>query len=77
MQIQKKKFNLKIFKFKFKFKFFRICKQLRDMAGSEVFDLTKRQLEQYFGIAEGAKLFNQISLARNENKVNNENNEIF
>lgn len=76
MQIQKKKFNLKIFKFKFKFKFFRICKQLRDMAGSEVFDLTKRQLEQYFGIAEGAKLFNQISLARNENKVNNKN-EIF
>lgn len=74
MQIQKKKFNLKIFKFKFKF--FRICKQLRDMAGSEVFDLTKRQLEQYFGIAESAKLFNQISLARNENKVNNKN-EIF
>ncbi|XP_031770787.1 epidermal growth factor receptor kinase substrate 8-like isoform X2 [Apis florea] len=47
----------------------KICKQLRDMAGSEVFDLTKRQLEQYFGIAEGAKLFNQISLARNENKT--------
>lgn len=46
------------------------------MAGSEVFDLTKRQLEQYCGIAEGVKLFNQILLARNENKVNNKN-EIF
>lgn len=49
--------------------FFRICKQLRDMAGSEIFNLTERQLEQYFGIAEGAKLFSQILLARNENKT--------
>lgn len=55
--------------------FFRICKQLRDMTGSEIFGLTKRQLE-YYDIAEGAKLFNQILLARNENKVNNKN-EIF
>lgn len=53
--------------------FFRICKQLRDMAGSEIFNLTERQLEQYFGIAEGAKLFSQILLARNENKVKNKN----
>lgn len=56
--------------------FFRICKQLRDMAGSEIFNLTERQLEQYFGIAEGAKLFSQILLARNENKVKNKN-ELF
>ncbi|KAG9435174.1 epidermal growth factor receptor kinase substrate 8-like protein 1 isoform X1 [Apis mellifera carnica] len=47
----------------------KICKQLRDMAGSEIFNLTERQLEQYFGIAEGAKLFSQILLARNENKT--------
>lgn len=53
--------------------FFRICKQLRDMAGSEIFNLTERQLEQYFGIAESAKLFSQILLARNENKVKNKN----
>lgn len=56
--------------------FFRICKQLRDMAGSEIFNLTERQLEQYFGIAESAKLFSQILLARNENKVKNKN-ELF
>lgn len=46
------------------------------MAGSEIFNLTERQLEQYFGIAEGAKLFSQILLARNENKVKNKN-ELF
>ncbi|XP_017759781.1 PREDICTED: epidermal growth factor receptor kinase substrate 8-like isoform X2 [Eufriesea mexicana] len=44
------------------------CKQLRDMAGSQVFDLTKRQLEQYCGIVEGNKLYSQISLARAENE---------
>ncbi|XP_061927082.1 epidermal growth factor receptor kinase substrate 8 isoform X2 [Apis cerana] len=48
----------------------KICKQLRDMTGSEIFGLTKRQLE-YYDIAEGAKLFNQILLARNENKTKN------
>lgn len=41
------------------------------MAGSEVFDLTERQLEQYCGIAEGHKLYSQISLARAENEVSN------
>lgn len=48
----------------------KICKQLKDMTGSEIFGLTKRQLE-YYDIAEGAKLFNQILLARNENKTKN------
>ncbi|XP_068971202.1 epidermal growth factor receptor kinase substrate 8-like isoform X1 [Bombus flavifrons] len=44
------------------------CKQLRDMTGLEVFDLTKRQLEQYCGIAEGSKLYGQILAARTESE---------
>lgn len=49
--------------------FFRTCKQLKDMTGLEVFDLTKRQLEQYCGIAEGSKLYGQILAARTESEV--------
>ncbi|CAD1468485.1 unnamed protein product, partial [Heterotrigona itama] len=48
------------------------CKQLRDMTGSEVFDLTGRQLEQYCGVAEGSKLHSEISTARIESEVSYE-----
>lgn len=44
------------------------CKQLRDMTGSEVFNLTRRQLEQYCGITEGSKLYSEISTARIESE---------
>ncbi|KOX73730.1 Epidermal growth factor receptor kinase substrate 8 [Melipona quadrifasciata] len=44
------------------------CKQLRDMTGSEVFNLTKRQLDQYCGVAEGSKLYSEISTARIESE---------
>ncbi|KOC59829.1 Epidermal growth factor receptor kinase substrate 8 [Habropoda laboriosa] len=42
------------------------CKQLRDMTGSEMFDLTKRYLEQYYGPLEGGRLYDEISKARDE-----------
>lgn len=42
------------------------CKQLRDMTGSDIFDLTKRQLEHYCGVTEGSKLYSQITLAKTE-----------
>nr|XP_012138426.1 PREDICTED: epidermal growth factor receptor kinase substrate 8-like [Megachile rotundata] len=42
------------------------CRQLRDMTGSEVIELTKRQLEQYCDVVEGGKLYDMISLARVE-----------
>ncbi|KAI4478630.1 hypothetical protein M0804_011658 [Polistes exclamans] len=44
----------------------KVCKQLRDMTGAEIFNLTKRQLEQYFGPDEGGKLEQQLILSRNE-----------
>lgn len=44
------------------------CKQLKDMTGAEVFNLTKRQLEQHCDVGEGSKLYSQISLARVESE---------
>ncbi|XP_034170990.2 epidermal growth factor receptor kinase substrate 8 isoform X1 [Osmia lignaria lignaria] len=44
------------------------CRQLRDMTGSEVMELTRRQLEQYCGVAEGGKLFDDIESAKNESE---------
>ncbi|XP_043683434.1 epidermal growth factor receptor kinase substrate 8-like [Vespula pensylvanica] len=44
----------------------KVCKQLKDMTGAEIFNLTKRQLEQYFGPNEGEKLGEQLILSRNE-----------
>ncbi|XP_076761298.1 epidermal growth factor receptor kinase substrate 8 isoform X1 [Xylocopa sonorina] len=44
------------------------CKQLKDMTGSEVFNLSKRVLEQHCDVAEATKLYNQISLARAESE---------
>ncbi|XP_046747102.1 epidermal growth factor receptor kinase substrate 8-like isoform X1 [Diprion similis] len=41
------------------------CRQLRGMAGYELFMLSKRQLEQYCGQAEGRRLDSQITLSRN------------
>lgn len=49
----------------------RACKQLRDMTGSDIFDLTKRQLEHYCGVTEGSKLYSQITLAKTETEVSN------
>ncbi|XP_026667833.1 epidermal growth factor receptor kinase substrate 8-like [Ceratina calcarata] len=48
----------------------KVCKQLRDMTGSDVFNLTKRQLEQHCDVGEGSKLYSQISLARVESEKN-------
>lgn len=39
------------------------------MTGSEVMELTRRQLEQYCGVAEGGKLYDEIELAKNESEV--------
>ncbi|XP_046836663.1 epidermal growth factor receptor kinase substrate 8-like [Vespa crabro] len=44
----------------------KVCKQLKDMTGAEIFNLTKRQLEQYFGPNEGEKLEKQLISSRNE-----------
>ncbi|XP_047368940.1 epidermal growth factor receptor kinase substrate 8-like isoform X1 [Vespa velutina] len=44
----------------------KVCKQLKDMTGAEIFNLTKRQLEQYFGPNEGERLEKQLILSRNE-----------
>ncbi|KAK2585210.1 hypothetical protein KPH14_009916 [Odynerus spinipes] len=44
----------------------KVCKQLKDMTGAEIFNLTRRQLEQYFGPSEGTRLEQQIMLSRNE-----------
>ena len=42
------------------------------MTGSEVFNLTRRQLEQYCGVLEGSKLYSEISTARIESEVSYE-----
>lgn len=47
----------------------RACKQLRDMTGADVFELTKRQLDHYCGATESGKLYSQITLARTETEV--------
>ncbi|CAD6244137.1 GSCOCG00013264001-RA-CDS [Cotesia congregata] len=47
----------------------KICKQLKDMTGSELFSLTKRQLEQYCGLVEGRRLDGQLTLSRNASGV--------
>ncbi|KAG7206773.1 hypothetical protein KM043_000689 [Ampulex compressa] len=44
----------------------KVSKQLKDMTGSDVFGLSRKQLEQYFGTTEGGRLVGQITLARNE-----------
>lgn len=42
------------------------CKQLKDMTGSDILNLTRRQLDQFFGTTEGGRLDGQITLARKE-----------
>ncbi|XP_043253471.1 epidermal growth factor receptor kinase substrate 8-like isoform X2 [Colletes gigas] len=42
------------------------CKQLRDMTGSDIFDLTRRQMDHYCGAGEGSRLYSQITLLRTE-----------
>lgn len=42
-----------------------ICKQFRSMDGTDLFNLTKRQLEHHCGLAEGRRLNGQITLSRN------------
>ncbi|XP_015431232.1 PREDICTED: epidermal growth factor receptor kinase substrate 8-like protein 1 [Dufourea novaeangliae] len=44
------------------------CKHLRDRTGSDIFDLTRRELEHSCGIAEGGRLFSQITLAKSESE---------
>ncbi|XP_014478561.1 PREDICTED: epidermal growth factor receptor kinase substrate 8-like isoform X2 [Dinoponera quadriceps] len=44
----------------------KICKQFESMNGTELFNLTRRQLEQYCGMSEGSRLNGQLTLARNE-----------
>lgn len=39
------------------------------MNGTELFNLTRRQLEQYCGSSEGSRLNGQLTLARNESGV--------
>ncbi|XP_034936207.1 epidermal growth factor receptor kinase substrate 8-like protein 2 isoform X2 [Chelonus insularis] len=43
----------------------KIRRQLKEMTGSELFNLSKRQLEQYFGLTEGRRLDSQITISRN------------
>ncbi|XP_053975034.1 epidermal growth factor receptor kinase substrate 8-like isoform X1 [Hylaeus volcanicus] len=47
------------------------CKQLRDLTGSDIFDLTRRQMEHYCGVSEGTRLYSQITLARSESEQKN------
>lgn len=44
----------------------RICKQLEDMNGMELFNLSRRRLEQLCGLSEGSRLNGQLTLAKNE-----------
>ncbi|KAK0169913.1 hypothetical protein PV328_010544 [Microctonus aethiopoides] len=43
----------------------KICKQFNGMTGSDLFSLSKRQLEQYCGPVDGRRLDGQITLSRN------------
>lgn len=47
----------------------RICKQFNGMTGSDLFSLSKRQLEQYCGPVDGRRLDGQITLSRNASGV--------
>ncbi|XP_011686748.1 PREDICTED: epidermal growth factor receptor kinase substrate 8-like isoform X2 [Wasmannia auropunctata] len=44
----------------------KICKQLEDMNGTELFNLSRRRLEQLCGLSEGSRLNGQLTLAKNE-----------
>ncbi|XP_012538537.2 epidermal growth factor receptor kinase substrate 8 [Monomorium pharaonis] len=44
----------------------KICKQLENMNGTELFDLSRRRLEQLCGLSEGSRLNGQLTLAKNE-----------
>ncbi|XP_029165811.1 epidermal growth factor receptor kinase substrate 8-like isoform X2 [Nylanderia fulva] len=44
----------------------KICKQLEDMNGMELFNLSRRRLEQLCGLSEGSRLNGQLTLAKNE-----------
>ncbi|XP_032681228.1 epidermal growth factor receptor kinase substrate 8-like isoform X1 [Odontomachus brunneus] len=44
----------------------KICKQFENMNGTELFNLTRRELEKYCGLSEGSRLNGQLTLARNE-----------
>ncbi|RLU23216.1 hypothetical protein DMN91_003419 [Ooceraea biroi] len=48
----------------------KICKQLEGMTGTEVFNLSRRRLEQLCGLSEGSRLNGQLTLARNDCEVN-------
>ncbi|KYQ55368.1 Epidermal growth factor receptor kinase substrate 8, partial [Trachymyrmex zeteki] len=44
----------------------KICKQLETMNGTELFNLSRRRLEQLCGLSEGSRLNGQLTLAKNE-----------
>ncbi|XP_018397078.1 PREDICTED: epidermal growth factor receptor kinase substrate 8-like [Cyphomyrmex costatus] len=44
----------------------KICKQLENMNGTELFNLSRRRLEQLCGLSEGSRLNGQLTLAKNE-----------
>ncbi|XP_076177080.1 epidermal growth factor receptor kinase substrate 8 isoform X3 [Ptiloglossa arizonensis] len=52
------------------------CKQLGNMTGADIFDLTRRQMEHYCGPTEAARLYSQITLARNESEKNPRTSEL-
>ena len=47
----------------------RMSKHLKDMTGSELFTLTSRDLEHYFGIVEGKRLDDELIRSRNASSV--------
>ncbi|XP_018057895.1 PREDICTED: epidermal growth factor receptor kinase substrate 8-like isoform X1 [Atta colombica] len=44
----------------------KICKQLENTNGTELFNLSRRRLEQLCGLSEGSRLNGQLTLAKNE-----------
>ncbi|XP_072766407.1 epidermal growth factor receptor kinase substrate 8-like isoform X2 [Anoplolepis gracilipes] len=44
----------------------KICKQLENVNGLELFNLSRRRLEQLCGLSEGSRLNGQLTLAKNE-----------
>ncbi|XP_050452041.1 epidermal growth factor receptor kinase substrate 8-like isoform X2 [Cataglyphis hispanica] len=44
----------------------KICKQLENINGMELFNLSRRRLEQLCGLSEGSRLNGQLTLAKNE-----------
>lgn len=61
--------SFNIYKYIYIYIICRICKQLEDMNGTELFNLPRRRLEQLCGLSEGSRLNGQLTLAKNECEV--------